>query len=68
VDQGNFIVVTTADDGRELRISSLSRDAARSLAAAHRSAGRRAAIRFALSDEKEVTVVGYDEPLDRMQA
>jgi hypothetical protein len=66
VDQGNFIVVTIGDDGTEKRISSLSRGAGFTLACAHREAGRRCAIRFTLSDGKEVTVVDFDEPLDRM--
>lgn len=66
MDQGNFSVVTIADDGTEKRISLLSREAARTLAAAHRAAGRRCAIRFTLSTGNDVTVVGFDEPLDRM--
>ena len=66
MDQGNFSVVTIADDGTEKRIADLSRDGARALAEAHRAAGRRCAIRFTLADGKEVTVVGFDEPLDRM--
>jgi hypothetical protein len=66
VDHGNFIVVTIGNDGNEKRIPSLSRGAAFTLAGAHRKAGRRCAIRFTLSDGKEVTVVDFDEPLDRM--
>jgi hypothetical protein len=66
VEHGNFIVVTLADDGTEKRISSLSREGAFTLATAHRAASRRCAIRFVLSSGLEVTVVGFDEPLDRM--
>jgi hypothetical protein len=66
VDPGNFVVATVAEDGSEKRISSLSREAAITLATAHRAAGRRCAIRFVLSGGMEVSVVGFDEPLDRM--
>lgn len=58
--------MTIADDGTEKRIGHLSRDAARALAEAHRAAGRRCAIRFTMSDDKDVTVIDFDEPLDRM--
>lgn len=66
MDQGNFSVVTIADDGSEKRIARLTRKGARTLAAAHRSAGRRCAIRYTLADGKDVTVIDFDEPLDRM--
>jgi hypothetical protein len=66
VEQGNFIVVTVAADGTEKRISSLSRDGAIRLATAHRAAGRRCAIFFALAGATEVAVLGFDESLDHM--
>lgn len=66
MEEGNFSVVTLGDDGSEKRIGSLSRDAAIALATAHRQAGRRCALRFTLSTGTEITVVDFDEPLDRM--
>ena len=66
MEHGSFIVLTIGEDGTERRKGSLSREAAIALATAQRQAGRRCAIRFTLSGGMEVTVVGFDEPLDRM--
>lgn len=63
---GKFIVATLGEDGKLQRRSLLARDVATALAEELRAAGRRAAILFALTRDKEVTVVGFDDSLRRM--